>query len=192
MKQSNRTKLLLAAELKQIAKLKPFARITVSELCQRCGVDRRTFYYHFRDVYDLSAWIFNQTVDACMTERDGYYDAAELVLVMDAFRSDPDFYRRALDEDSQNSLGRHVLRHNVTMFEAAARKIRGTEELSAEDRFDIRYHSYGILFSIRRWLFSECRESPEEMARLLLHAAPPIIKEIYRVEPEKKGARSDA
>lgn len=192
MKQSNRTKLLLAAELKQIAKLKPFARITVSELCQRCEVDRRTFYYHFRDIYDLAAWIFNEAVDRCLTERNGRYEQKELVRLMASFSDDPAFYRRALEEDTQNSLSRHVLRHNVTMFEAAARKIRGTETLSAEDRFDIRYHSYGSLFSIRRWLFSDCRETPEEMTRLLLHAAPPIIKEIYRVEPEKKGAQSDA
>lgn len=192
MKQSNRTKLLLAAELKQIAKCKPFSRITVTELCMRCGVDRRTFYYHFRDVYDLAAWIFNQTVAACMTERNGHYDPEELVLVMDAFRCVPNFYRRALDEDSQNALGRHILRHNIQMFEAAARKVRGTERLSAEDLFDICYHCYGSLLSIRRWLFSDCRESAEEMARLLLHAAPPIIKEIYRFEQEEKGARSDA
>ena len=192
MKQSNRTKLLLADELKLLTQTTPFSRIRVSELCRRCEVDRRTFYYHFRDVYDLAAWIFNEAVDRCLTERNGRYEQKELVRLMASFSDDPAFYRRALEEDTQNSLGRYVLSHNVAMFEAAARKIRVTEELSAEDRFDIRYHSYGSLFSIRRWLFSDCRETPEEMTRFLLHAAPPIIKEIFKPEPEEKGAQSNA
>ncbi len=32
---------------------KPFKKITVSDITERCGVNRMTFYYHFEDIYDL-------------------------------------------------------------------------------------------------------------------------------------------
>ena len=33
-------------------------KIRVTEIYARAGVERPTFYYHFKDKYDLVAWIF--------------------------------------------------------------------------------------------------------------------------------------
>jgi len=33
-------------------------KITVKEVVARCGVNRQTFYYHFRDIYHLLDWMF--------------------------------------------------------------------------------------------------------------------------------------
>lgn len=36
----------------------PFNKITVSALVERCGISSNTFYYHFRDIYDLlDTWL---------------------------------------------------------------------------------------------------------------------------------------
>ncbi len=32
---------------------KPLAKITVKDIVERCGVNRNTFYYHFRDISDV-------------------------------------------------------------------------------------------------------------------------------------------
>ncbi len=32
--------------------------ISVQEITQRCKISRKTFYYHFRDKYDLVNWIY--------------------------------------------------------------------------------------------------------------------------------------
>ena len=47
------TKKLFAEALKKIILQKSFSKVTVSELIRECGVNRKTFYYHFSDVYDL-------------------------------------------------------------------------------------------------------------------------------------------
>lgn len=39
---------------------KPFSKITVSELIKTCNVNRKTFYYHFEDIYDLLKWMLEQ------------------------------------------------------------------------------------------------------------------------------------
>lgn len=36
----------------------PFARITVGDICETCGMSRKSFYYHFRDKYELLGWVF--------------------------------------------------------------------------------------------------------------------------------------
>lgn len=57
---SLRTKQALAAALKEKMKIKPFSKITVQELIAECGVNRKTFYYHFEDIYALLRWLFEE------------------------------------------------------------------------------------------------------------------------------------
>lgn len=54
------TKKSLAEALKQAMKKKPFRKITVSELIGVCNINRKTFYYHFDDIYALLKWMFEQ------------------------------------------------------------------------------------------------------------------------------------
>ena len=54
---SLQTKKLLADSLKKLMRSKPFSKITVSELVRDCRVNRKTFYYHFEDIYALLKWV---------------------------------------------------------------------------------------------------------------------------------------
>lgn len=54
------TKKALAASLKKLLSQKAFSKITVSEIVQDCGVNRKTFYYHFEDIYALLKWMLEQ------------------------------------------------------------------------------------------------------------------------------------
>lgn len=51
-KQRSRQKIVDA--FMEMRKGKPLERLTVTELCKRAGINKSTFYVHFRDVYDLS------------------------------------------------------------------------------------------------------------------------------------------
>lgn len=53
------TKKTLAESLKKIMLRKSFSKITVSEIIADCGLNRKTFYYHFDDIYALLKWIFD-------------------------------------------------------------------------------------------------------------------------------------
>jgi probable dihydroxyacetone kinase regulator len=52
------TKIALAQSLKQLMVERTLDKITVKEIVNRCGVNRQTFYYHFKDIYDLLDWMF--------------------------------------------------------------------------------------------------------------------------------------
>ena len=52
------TKRAIAASLKRLLEQKPLNKITVTDIAKDCHISRHTFYYHFRDVYDLMEWTY--------------------------------------------------------------------------------------------------------------------------------------
>lgn len=47
----------MEASLKKLLLQKPLPKITINDITDDCGVSRMTFYYHFKDIYDLVEWI---------------------------------------------------------------------------------------------------------------------------------------
>lgn len=56
-----------AEELKKMMQTTPLDEISVVALSNKCGVSRKTFYYHFRDVYDLLTLVFLDEKNALLT-----------------------------------------------------------------------------------------------------------------------------
>ncbi len=54
------TRQAFVCSLKKHMELKPLSQITVSEICADCNLNRKTFYYHFEDIYDLLHWMLEQ------------------------------------------------------------------------------------------------------------------------------------
>lgn len=50
------TKRALEQSLKNLLLKKPLTKITVADIAEDCGINRMTFYYHFKDIYDLVEW----------------------------------------------------------------------------------------------------------------------------------------
>ncbi|MGM9647156.1 MAG: TetR/AcrR family transcriptional regulator C-terminal domain-containing protein [Eubacteriales bacterium] len=73
------TKKLLAESLKKAMKTKPFSKITVSEIISDCGVNRKTFYYHFEDIYALLKWIFEEEAIEVVRHFDLLVDYEEAI-----------------------------------------------------------------------------------------------------------------
>ena len=57
------TKKALVDSFGKILAKKPFSKITVSDITNECGVSRMTFYYHFKDIYDLLEWTFETQLE---------------------------------------------------------------------------------------------------------------------------------
>ena len=53
---SDLTKRALEQSLKNLLLQKPLSKITISDIADDCGINRMTFYYHFKDIYDLIEW----------------------------------------------------------------------------------------------------------------------------------------
>lgn len=54
------TKKALSAALKHQMEKKPLKKITINDLITECNINRKTFYYHFEDIYALLKWTLEQ------------------------------------------------------------------------------------------------------------------------------------
>lgn len=80
---SLQTKTMLCTSLKKIMKHKAFSKITVSELIKDCNLNRKTFYYHFEDIYGLLKWMLEQEAFEVVRQFDllvDYKDAFDFVI----------------------------------------------------------------------------------------------------------------
>lgn len=68
---SDRTKRSLGAALKDQMAKKSLEQITIQELTEQCGVQRRAFYYHFEDIYALVKWMFQEEVISLLQQQEG-------------------------------------------------------------------------------------------------------------------------
>ena len=98
----NLTKRTLADALKVLMATRPLSGITIGEICAHCQMNRKSFYYHFRDKYDLVTWIFSTDFfDAYLPEQPASADT--LLSLCRFLEQNKAFYRAALRVDGQNS-----------------------------------------------------------------------------------------
>ena len=64
------TKEILASSFREVADSKPVDKITVRDITENCGYSPATFYRHFRDKYDLIAWVYTRSVEKIMDTID--------------------------------------------------------------------------------------------------------------------------
>lgn len=83
------TKKTLAASLKRFMAKKPLSKITVSEIIADCGVNRKTFYYHFADIYALLKWMLEEEAIEVVRQFDLLVDYREAVLFVLEYREPP-------------------------------------------------------------------------------------------------------
>ncbi len=65
---SDFTKIALGMALDDLLYKKSFSDVTVSDITKRAGVNRQTFYYHFKNVYDLLKWYSERQVQDFMKD----------------------------------------------------------------------------------------------------------------------------
>ncbi len=103
MADSNITKRALAASLKKLMSEHSFSKVSVGEICEQCGMNRKSFYYHFRDKYDLINWIFDREF-VLQSKQKSYSSSSEAFLdLCNYIYENKDFYRHAFKVEGQNS-----------------------------------------------------------------------------------------
>lgn len=82
---SENTKRMFADALKRALKKKSLSQITVKELVLSCGVNHKTFYYHFRDIYDLVHWTLDRETVEILRGADLTGDYEEVIRYLLAY-----------------------------------------------------------------------------------------------------------
>jgi probable dihydroxyacetone kinase regulator len=170
---SQSTKLALAQSLKQLRAEKTLDKITVKEIVGLCGVNRQTFYYHFRDIYDLLDWMFiNEGVEFSRRFPDYHSndDGESAIRNMCAYLIE----NRKVTMNIYNSLGRDLLGqyltremskllHMMLMYRALA---VGASEYDVQLLVD--FYKHAIVGTILDWVDNGLEGDVETIVRKYL------------------------
>ena len=150
----------------------------IREIRARCGVERRVFYYHFKDKYDLVAWMFER--DYSQAEEAGEPYSVELYAqAHHRLWGRRSFYRRAFSEDSQNSIYRYLLQFSIEANEAALKRHLGVPSLALPYAFEARHFAHANVGCLVDWLNGEIDATPEQLARQMFACMPATLRKAY-------------
>ena len=172
MPDANITKSALARALKRLMAEKDFQKISVTDICEKCGMNRKSFYYHFKDKYDLMAWMFCQT--AYNTDVISVESAAD---GLNQMRRDYIFYKRAYEDNSQSPMWSYMLEYFVKRYADIAKE-KACDALDTQTLYDIRLYCYGALGMAREWLLKDNITPAEAVVKMMFHAMPESLKKI--------------
>lgn len=163
MADSNITKRALAASLKELMMEQPFDKINVAQICERCNMNRKSFYYHFRDKYDLVNWIFDTEFIALIRDVDLNAPSnirwAMIEKACTYFYDNHLFYRKALQIKGQNSFTDHFREYIRPLLMSRLIYVFGSEPV---DEFVIAFFTDAVLCAMERWLLEKECMKPEE------------------------------
>ena len=180
----NRTKQLFADTLQDMVRTVSFEKVRVNELCRRCGADRQTFYYHFRDKYDLAAWIFIRDYEASLSDTNGYYTIEHAAGILERIRSREVFYRKAFSDRSQNAVSRYIYDYFVELGSQAVCRYLNTDHLDTRTLYAIKSHSFACVGHTMEWLEGISKYTPMEFAALQYDTMPGVLKKAYGITGE--------
>lgn len=163
------TKRALEQSLKNLLLKKPLSKITISDLTEDCGMNRMTFYYHFKDIYDLVEWSCLTDAKRALDEKktydtwqQGFLQILEAVqankpFIMNVYhcvhREQVEIYLRPLVED---------LILNVVNEEAGGLNVRDEDKM-----FIVQAYSYIFIGIMLDWIKEDMKENPQEIVERL-------------------------
>ncbi len=164
------TKAMFAREIEEMMETTPLSRISVKELCRRCSSPRQTFYYHFRDKYELVAWIFFQDLLASgpLADEGSGSTGEHLRTILGKLQDRRTFYRRAFDGSWEVSILRYVYEFDVELALESLERESG-EPVDATARFAVSFAAYGCMLMCIEWLNGSVDMDVSEMADCLEH-----------------------
>lgn len=163
------TKYALEAALKTLLSKKPLDKITISDLTEECGISRMTFYYHFRDIYDLVEWICAEDAAKAIAGKKTYETWQQGFLqIFEAVRENRPFilnvYRCVSTEQVERYLYPLVYRLLIDVVEEKAQAFRVKE---SDRRFIANFYKFGFVGVMLEWIKNDMREDPEKIVSQL-------------------------
>lgn len=182
MSNSQITKLALANAMKELMIDKPMSKITISDITEKCGMSRKSFYYHFKDKYDLVNWIFYTEFVSVVqkTPSSNIWDLLESTC--EYLYENKAFYCNALKVKGQNSFSDYF----IEVLEPFMQINFGSVFEDYEDNeFFSTYFTDATRVSITRWLIEDNDIPPKKFINLIKTAIECIaVKVIEDIKEE--------
>ncbi|MCD8338036.1 MAG: TetR/AcrR family transcriptional regulator C-terminal domain-containing protein [Lachnospiraceae bacterium] len=163
MPNSDFTKKALKSALWELVEEESFEKVTISQICDKCGMNRNSFYYHFKDKYDLINWIFD--TDYIELAKDQPVANWELLKSLcNYLYENQNFYRKIFKIEGQNSFSEHFQEFLYPLIYSRVKTLIGKDDIHP---FCINFLADGILCALKRWLLDKDCLPPDQFVSIL-------------------------
>lgn len=164
---SKLTKELIRYRYLELLNERSLDKITVKDICQACEINRNTFYYYYKDIYDVLEDIFTlerEKVTATVTEETTVYD------ILSVSASLAVQYRKAIMHLAQSKNNEILVRYFMDVVQSIVRSLVLRREeghrLSEEGlEYISNFYCYTIVGNFMSWLQEGLSEKHVELVR---------------------------
>ncbi|MDD3402851.1 MAG: TetR/AcrR family transcriptional regulator C-terminal domain-containing protein [Hespellia sp.] len=164
MADSNITKHALSQALKELLLTQNLEKISVGNICEKCGMNRKSFYYHFRDKYDLVNWIYYTDFLTIIKKDETLIHFELLETICTYFYDNRLFYQKTFIVEGQNSF---------TEYFSDIIKSIVSEDISPYIPQDMnpepfsQFYADAIVCAIKKWIYQKDCMSPQNFTKFL-------------------------
>ena len=163
------TKRTLSETLKKILQEKSLDKVTVVDIVEASAINRQTFYYHFKDIYDLVEWSCLEDAQKALKEKKTYDTWQEgLQQIFEAVLENKPFilnvYRSVKREQVENYLYSLTYQLIEGVVEEQSKNLMVTEE---QKKFIADFYKYSFVGVMLDWIKRGMKEAPEEIANMV-------------------------
>lgn len=145
MKDLSNTKLSLYDAFDKLIYSNSLSKISITDICELCSLNRKSFYYHFEDKYDIANSFFDYKFNDYLSNNiHNDYLFNLCCFLYDNKRK----YKHLIEYTGQNSFYDHIRERIHAYFSESYAKI---------ESFSVSFYADAITFSIKGWL---CSASP--------------------------------
>ena len=167
------TKRALEQSLKNLLLKKPLTKITVSDIADDCGINRMTFYYHFKDIYDLVEWSCLEDAKRALDEKKTYETWQQgLLQIFEAVKENKPFILNVYRCVHREQVEKYLQPLVDQLILEVINEETGNMTIRDEDKqFIAQIYSYIFIGLMLDWIKDDMREDPQplvdRLARLI-------------------------
>ena len=159
------TKYALENSLKKLLLQKPLNKITINDITEDCGINRMTFYYHFKDIYDLVEWACLEDARQALEGKKTYETWQQgFVQIFHAVRDNKPFIMNVYRCVSRKQVEKYLNPLTDDLLMGVINELATGMVVREEDKaFIAQVYSYAFVGLMLDWIKDDMKQEPETL-----------------------------
>lgn len=159
------TKRALEQSLKNLLLKKPLTKITINDIADDCGMNRMTFYYHFKDIYDLVEWSCLEDAKKALEEKKTHDTWQEGFLnIFEAVLANKPFIMNVYHCVDREQVEKYLKPLTDNLILGVINEQAGNFTVREEDKeFIARVYSYIFIGIMLDWIKEDMKADPKQI-----------------------------
>ena len=159
------TKRALAASLKNMLLKKPLNKITINDIAEDCGINRMTFYYHFKDIYDLVEWTCEEDAAKALEGKKTYDTWQQGFLnIFYAVLDNKPFIMNVYRSVSREQVEIYLYRVTYDLLIGVVNERSANMSVSEDDKkFIADFYKFAFVGIMLEWIKNDMKADPKQI-----------------------------